>query len=117
MPSDDLSRILRERSTLSTPPPLNPREIAEDVIFRGVINTPSRYFIQDFTENRDTDTTLLRRELRGKDQLPNTRKIRKQGKRVVLKGKIIVSRQKELEKLDKEAEEKKQKRAKRQKKS
>jgi hypothetical protein len=115
---DDLSRILRERSTFSTPPPLNLREIADDVISRGVINTPSRRFIRDiidFTESRDTDATLLRRELREKDQLLNTRKIRKKGKRVVLKGKIIVSResiQRELEKLDKEAEEKKKKKGK-----
>jgi hypothetical protein len=112
---DDLSRIIRERSTLSTPPPLNLREIAEDVITRGVINTPGRRFIPDiidFTESRDTDASLLRRELREKDQLLNTRKTRKNGKRVVLKGKIIVFResiQMELEKLYKEAEEKKQK--------
>jgi hypothetical protein len=72
---DDLSRILRERSTLSTPPPLNLREIAEDVISRGVINTPSRRFIQDiidFTESRNTNTTLLRYKLREKDRLQDT---------------------------------------------
>jgi hypothetical protein len=120
---DDLSRIIRERSTLSTPPHLNLREIAEGVITRGVITTPGRRFIRDiidFTESRDTDASLLHRELREKDQLLNTRKIHKKGKRVILKGKIIVSResiQRGLEKLDKEAEEKSKKRAKRQKKS
>jgi hypothetical protein len=78
------------------PPPLNLREVAEDIISRGVINTPSRRFIRDiidFTKSRDTDAILLRRELREKDQLLNTRKIRKKGKKVVLKGKIIVSRE------------------------
>jgi hypothetical protein len=42
---EDLPQILRERSLLSTPPPLNLREIAEDVISCRVINTPSRRFI------------------------------------------------------------------------
>jgi hypothetical protein len=77
------------------PPPLNLRRIAEDVISRGVINTPSRCFIQDiidFTEDRDTDKILLRRELREKDALFNTHKERKKDKRVILKGQMIVSR-------------------------
>jgi hypothetical protein len=42
---EDLPRILRESSLLSTPLPLNIRGIAKDVISRGVINTPSRCFI------------------------------------------------------------------------
>jgi hypothetical protein len=42
---EDLPRILRERSLLLMPPPLNIRVIAKDVISCGVINTPSRCFI------------------------------------------------------------------------
>jgi hypothetical protein len=116
--TEDLPRILRERSLLSTPPPLNFRGIAEDVISRGVMNTPSRRFIRDiidFTEDRNTDTIRLRRELREKDALLNTRKERKKGKRVVLKGQIVVSRDsiiREVERIDKEAEEKKVKKGK-----
>jgi hypothetical protein len=44
----------------------------------------------DFAEDRDTDAILARRELREKDILLNTRKTRKTGKRVALKGKYLL---------------------------
>ena len=47
----------------------------------------------NFAEDRDTDAILARRELRGKDVLLNTRKTRKtrkKGKRVALKGKYLL---------------------------
>jgi hypothetical protein len=47
----------------------------------------------DFAEDRDTDAILARRELREKDVLLNTRKTRKMGKRVALKGKYLLTKE------------------------
>jgi hypothetical protein len=47
----------------------------------------------DFAEDRDTDAILARRELREKDVLLNTRKTRKRGKRVALKGKYLLTKE------------------------
>jgi hypothetical protein len=47
----------------------------------------------DFAEDRDTDAILARRELREKDVLLNTRKTRKKGKRVALKGKYLLTKE------------------------
>jgi hypothetical protein len=46
----------------------------------------------DFAKDQDTDAILARRELRKKDVLLNTRKARKTGKRVVLKGKYLLTK-------------------------
>jgi hypothetical protein len=84
------------------------------VISRGVINTPSQLPIRgiiDFSKERDIDIILLRRELREKDELLNMRKTYKKGKRVILKGQIIVSRDsiiRKVERIDKEAKEKRE---------
>jgi hypothetical protein len=44
----------------------------------------------EFAEDRDIDAILARRELRKKDVLLNTRKTRKTGKAVALKGKYLL---------------------------
>jgi hypothetical protein len=44
----------------------------------------------NFAEDRDTYTILARRELHEKDVLLDTRKMRKTGKRVALKGKYLL---------------------------
>jgi hypothetical protein len=46
-----------------------------------------------FAEDRDTDAILARRELSEKDVLLNTRKTRKTGKRVALKGKYLLTKE------------------------
>jgi hypothetical protein len=47
----------------------------------------------DFAEDRDTNAILARRELRKKDVLLNTRKTRKTGKKVALKGKYLLTKE------------------------
>jgi hypothetical protein len=47
----------------------------------------------DFTEDRGTNAILARRELCEKDMLLNTRKTRKTGKRVALKGKYLLAKE------------------------
>jgi hypothetical protein len=62
----------------------------------GDIPTSIRDIIRDlidFAEDRDTDTILARRELREKDVLLNTRKTRRKGKRVALKGKYLLTKE------------------------
>jgi hypothetical protein len=92
----DASRILRARSSPSTPKALNLRQISNLVQNDGDIPTSARDLIRDlidFAEDRDTDAILARRELREKDVLLNTRKTRKTGKRVALKGKYLLTRE------------------------
>jgi hypothetical protein len=47
----------------------------------------------DFTEDQDTNVILAQRELCKKDVLLNTRKMRKTGKRVALKGKYLLTKE------------------------
>jgi hypothetical protein len=47
----------------------------------------------DFAEDRDTDAILARRKLREKDVLLDTRKTRKTGRRVALKGKYLLTKE------------------------
>ena len=47
----------------------------------------------DFAKDRDTNAILARRELREKDVLLNTRRTRKIGKRVALKGKYLLTKE------------------------
>jgi hypothetical protein len=92
----DASRILRARSSPRTPRALNLRQIVDLVQNDGDIPSLARDLIQDlinFTEDRDTDAILARRELREKDKLLNTRKTRKTGKRVALKGKYLLTKE------------------------
>jgi hypothetical protein len=90
------SQILRARSSPSTPKALNLRQISNLVQNDGDIPTSARDLIRDlidFAEDRDTDAILARRELREKDVLLNTRKTRKTGKRVALKGKYLLTKE------------------------
>jgi hypothetical protein len=67
----------------------------------------------NFAEDRDTDAILARRELREKDILLNTRKTRKTGKRVALKGKYLLIKEdilKVVQGLEEETKKKKTKR-------
>ena len=93
---EDMPRILRERSRDKTPPIIPFEDLVEEVISRGVLSPRSKAFIRElliFAEERNTEATLLRRELREKDALLNTRKTRKKGKRVALKGKYLLIRE------------------------
>jgi len=47
----------------------------------------------NFAKDRDTNTILARRKLREKDALLNTRKTRRKGKRVALKGKYLLTKE------------------------
>jgi hypothetical protein len=89
----DASRILRARGSPCTPKALNLRQVVDLVQNDRNILTSARDLIRgliDFAEDRDTDAILARRELRKKDVLLNTRKTRKTGKRVALKGKYLL---------------------------
>ena len=89
----DGSLILRARESPRTPKTLNIRQIIDLVQNDGDIPSSARELIRDlidFTEDRDTDAILARRELREKDVLLNTRKARKKGRRVALKGKYLL---------------------------
>jgi hypothetical protein len=47
----------------------------------------------NFAEDQDTDVILAQRKLHEKDVLLNTRKMRKTGKRVALKGKYLLTKE------------------------
>jgi hypothetical protein len=90
------SRILRARGSPRTPKALNLRQIVDLVQNDGDIPPSVRDLIRDlidFAEDRDTDAILAQRELREKDVLLNTRKTRKKGKRVALKGKYLLTKE------------------------
>jgi hypothetical protein len=57
-----------------------------------------------FAEERNIEATLLRRELREKDAILNTRKTRKSSKRVAIEGRIILSRASILREVEKAEE-------------
>jgi hypothetical protein len=57
-----------------------------------------------FTKERNTEATLLRRELHEKDAILNTRKTRKTGKRVAIEGRVILSRVSILREVEKAEE-------------
>ena len=93
---NDVSRILRARGSLYTPRALNLRQIVDFVQNNGDIPSSARELIQDlinFAEDRDTNAILARRELRKKDKLLNTRKMRKTSKRVALKSKYLLTKE------------------------
>jgi hypothetical protein len=113
-----MPRILRERSRDKTPPIIPFEDLVEEVISRGVLSPRSKAFIRElliFAEERNTEATLLRRELREKDALLNARKKRKIGKRVAIEGRVILSRDsilREVEKAEKVIKGKKTKKGK-----
>ena len=113
-----MPRILRERSRDKTPPIIPFEDLVEEVISRGVLSPRSKAFIRElliFAEERNTEATLLRRELREKDALLNARKKRKIGKRVAIEGRVILSRDsilREVENVEKVVKEKKAKKGK-----
>jgi hypothetical protein len=96
----DASRILRTRGGPRTPRALNLRQNSDLVQNDRDILTSARDLIRDsinFTKDRDTNAILARRELRKKNVLLNTRKTRKTGKRVALKGKYLLTKEDILE--------------------
>ena len=113
-----MPRILRERTRDKTPPIIPFEDLVEEVISRGVLSPRSKAFIRElliFAEERNTEATLLRRELREKDAILNARKKRKMGKRVAIEGRVILSRDsilREVEKAEKVVKEKKAKKGK-----
>jgi hypothetical protein len=101
---NEVPRILRERSRDKTPPVLPFEDLVEEVISRGVLSPRSKAFIRElliFAEERNTEATLLRRELREKDAILNTRKTRKTGKRIAIEGRVILSRASILREVEK----------------
>jgi hypothetical protein len=108
------SRILSARESPKTPTAMNLRYIADLTANDDSIPSPSKNLIRDlidFAESRDTDAILVRRELRGKEDLLNRRRERKRGKRVALKGKFLLSKDEILEvvkNIEKEAKKKKE---------
>ena len=92
----DASRILRARGSPRTPKALNLRQIVDLIQNDRDIPPSARDLIRDlidFAEDRDTNAILARRELREKDVLLNTRRTRKTGKRVALKGKYLLTKE------------------------
>lgn len=90
------SQILRARGSPRTPKALNLRQVSDLVQNDGDIPLSARELIRDlidFAEDRNTDAILARRALREKDVLLNTRKTRKTGKRVALKGKYLLTKE------------------------
>jgi hypothetical protein len=112
------TRISSARGSPKTPTAINLRYIADLTANDANIPSPSKTLIRnliDFTESRDTNTILTRRELREKEDLLNRRYEHKKGKRVALKGKSLLSKDKILEvvrNIEKEAKEKKSKKGK-----
>jgi hypothetical protein len=109
------SRILKARSSPSTPKALNLRQISYLVQNDKDILPSARDLIRDlidFAEDRDTDAILARKELHEKDVLLNTRKVHKKGKRVVLKGKYLLIKEDILEVVRNLEEETKKKKTK-----
>jgi hypothetical protein len=91
----DASLILRARGSPCTPRALTLRHVSDMVQNDGDIPTSARDLIWDlisFAEDRDNDAILARRKLGEKDVLLNTRKTRKTGKRVALKGKYLLTK-------------------------
>jgi hypothetical protein len=90
------SQILRARGSPRTPRALNLHQIIDLVQNDEDIPTSARDLIWDlidFAEDRDTNAILAQRELCKKDILLNTRKTRKTGKRVALKGKYLLTKE------------------------
>jgi hypothetical protein len=82
-------------------------DLIEEVISYRVLSPRSKAFIRElliFAEERNTEATLLQRELRKKDAILNTRKIRKTGKRVAIEGRVILSRASILREVEKAEE-------------
>lgn len=79
----------------------------EEVISRGILSPRSKVFIRElliFAGERNTEATLLRRELREKDAILNARKTRKTGKRIAIEGRVILSRASILREVEKAEE-------------
>jgi hypothetical protein len=104
---EEVLRILRERSRDKTPLVLPFEDLVEEVISCRVLSPRSKAFIRElliFAEERNTEATLLRRELREKDAILNTRKTRKIGKRVAIEGRVILLRASILREVEKAEE-------------
>jgi hypothetical protein len=92
----DASWILRARGSSHTPKALNLRQISNLIQNNRDILTLARDLIQDlidFTKDQDTNAILAQKELCEKDVLLNTRKTRKTGKIVALKGKYLLTKE------------------------
>jgi hypothetical protein len=101
---NEVLRILGERLRDKTPSVLPFEDLIEEVISRGVLSPRSKAFIRElliFAEERNIEATLLWRELCEKDAILNTRKTRKTGKRVAIKGRVILSRASILREVEK----------------
>jgi hypothetical protein len=104
---EEVPRILRERLRDETPPTIPFEDLVEEVISCGVLSPRSKAFIRElliFAEERNTEATLLRRELHKKDVILNARKTRKIRKRVAIEGRVILSRASILREVEKAEE-------------
>jgi hypothetical protein len=89
------------------PPIILFEDLVEEIISRRVLSPRSKDFIRElliFAEERNTEATLLRRELREKDAILNTRKTRKTGKRIAIEGYVILLRASILREVEKAEE-------------
>jgi hypothetical protein len=114
----DLSQVLLKDPQEGTPTPLDPDTLYTQVVTDENLRTPKRAFIEGLlglTVRKQAESSLLRKDLREKEVLLNTRRTRKSGKRVILKDRIIVSResiQREVEKIENQTSIKKKKKGK-----
>jgi hypothetical protein len=114
----NLSQTLLEDPQEGTPTPLDPDALYTQIVTDENLATPKRAFIKGLlglAVRKQAESSLLRKDLREKEVLLDTRRTRKSGKRVILKDQIIVSResiQREVEKIDNQTSVKKKKKGK-----
>jgi hypothetical protein len=104
---EEVLQSLRERLRDKTPLIIPFEDLVEEVISCGVLSPRGKAFIRElliFAEERNIEATLLRRELREKDAIINTRKTRNTGKRVAIEGRVILSRASILREVEKAEE-------------
>jgi hypothetical protein len=104
---EEVLQILRERLWDKTSLVLLFEDLVEEVISYRVLSPRSKAFIRElliFAKERNTKATLLWRELYKKDVILNTHKTRKTGKRVAIKGYIILLRASILREVEKAEE-------------
>jgi hypothetical protein len=114
----NLSQTLLEDPQEGTPTPLDPDALYTQIVTDENLATPKRAFIKGLlglTVRKQAESSLLRKDLREKEVLLDTRRTRKSCKRVILKDRIIISRetvQREVEKIDNQTSVKKKKKGK-----
>jgi hypothetical protein len=92
----NLSQTLLEDPQKGTPTLLNPEALYTQTVTDRDLGTPKRAFIKGLlglAVRKQAESSLLRKDLREKEVLLDTRRRRKSGKRVILKDQIVISRE------------------------